>query len=81
MPFDIDTGLENPIDVDLGTVSIPLIGDVEVQAEFYYDLTQRQICVTLSLAGLIAIAKTCANFCLKDELMGDAGTRRPGSCE
>jgi hypothetical protein len=37
-PFDIDTGIGNPIDVVLGTVSLPLVGDVEVDAEFSYDL-------------------------------------------
>jgi hypothetical protein len=61
-PFDIDTGLGNPIDVDLGSVSIPPIGDVEVVAEFSYDLPQRQLCAQLTLAGLVTVAKTCVNW-------------------
>jgi hypothetical protein len=62
LPFDIDTGLGNPIDVDLGSVSIPLIGDVEVIAEFSYDLPQRQLCVELTLAGVVTVGKTCVNW-------------------
>jgi hypothetical protein len=61
-PFDIDTGLGNPIDVDLGVISLPLIGDVDVVAEFSYDLNQRQVCVALTLEGLLTIGKTCVNF-------------------
>jgi hypothetical protein len=62
LPFDVDTGVANPITIDLGSVSIPVIGDVEVLAEFSYDLAARQICAALTLAGLITVAKTCAHF-------------------
>ena len=62
LPFDIDTVLGNPIDVDLGSISLPLIGDVEVDAEFSYDLPQRQFCAELTLAGLVTVAKTCVRF-------------------
>jgi hypothetical protein len=61
LPFDVDTGVGNPIDVDLGSISTP-IGDIDVMAEFSYDLPQRQVCVALTLEGVITVAKTCVNF-------------------
>jgi hypothetical protein len=61
-PFDISTALGNPIDIDLGSISIPLIGDVEVMAEFSYDLSRRQLCVALTLAGVVAVGKKCVTW-------------------
>lgn len=62
LPWDIDTTVGNPIVVDLGTISIPLIGDVDVMGEFSWDLNQGQVCVALTLEGVIIVAKTCVNF-------------------
>jgi hypothetical protein len=62
MPFVIDTTVGNPVYVDLGTISLPILGEVEVVAEFSYDLPQRQLCATLTLEGLLTIGKTCVNF-------------------
>lgn len=60
--FSIPTGLANPYEVSLGTVSIPLVGEVAVIGRFSYDLPRRQVCGELTLAGLIRIAKKCVNF-------------------
>jgi hypothetical protein len=62
IPFDIDTMVGNPIDVDLGDITLPVVGDVDVEAEFSYDIPGRQVCVALTLAGLVTVAKTCTNF-------------------
>ncbi|MEW6639018.1 MAG: hypothetical protein AB1586_00840 [Pseudomonadota bacterium] len=61
-PFDLDTGLGNPIVVDLSTITLPIIGDVEVVAEFSYDIPQRQLSVVLTLAGIITLAKVTTHF-------------------
>ena len=60
-PFDIPTGVDNPITVDLGTVSTP-IGDIDVGAEFGYDLVQRQISAVLTLDGVPVGNPVTANF-------------------
>jgi hypothetical protein len=62
IPFDIDTTVGNPIDIDLGDISLPVIGDVEVDGEFSYDIPGRQVCVALTLEGVVTVAKTCTNF-------------------
>jgi hypothetical protein len=62
LPFDVDTGLGSPITVDLGSITIPVPGDVDVVAEFSYDLVARQFCAALTLAGLVTVAKTCIGF-------------------
>lgn len=62
LPFDIDTGLDNPIYVDLGSIELPIIGRVEVVAMFSYDIPQRLICAAITLEGVLQIAQQCANF-------------------
>ncbi|MEZ0058123.1 hypothetical protein ACVII1_006267 [Bradyrhizobium elkanii] len=62
IPFDVDTTLGNPIVLSLATISLPIIGDVEVDGEFSFDIPSRQVCVALTLAGLVTLAKTCVNF-------------------
>jgi hypothetical protein len=61
-PFDVDTTISNPIVVDLATISLPILGDVEVDGEFSFDIPRRQVCVALTLAGLVTLAKTCTNW-------------------
>lgn len=62
IPFSIDTTVDNPIDVDLGDITLPVIGDVDVEGEFSYDIPGRQLCVALTIAGVVTVAKTCTNF-------------------
>jgi hypothetical protein len=62
IPWDIDTTVGNPIVIDFGYISLPVIGDVDVSGEFSYDIPGRQVCVALTLAGVVTVAKTCTNF-------------------
>ena len=60
-PFSIDTGLSNPYGVELGELETP-IGMIEVDAEFSFDIPHRSVCVAVTLADLLAIAKVCTTF-------------------
>jgi hypothetical protein len=59
--FDIPTGLENPYYVDLGTISVPFIGDLAVAGSVAYDLPGRTVTFELLIEG-IPVAHKTVNF-------------------
>ena len=56
--LDIPTGLANPYYVDLGTVSVPFIGDLALAGSVAYDLPGRTVTFALLVEGIKVAQKT-----------------------
>jgi hypothetical protein len=57
LPFQVDTTVGNPINLELGEIGTP-IGPLDVKAEVSFDLPQRTICLAVTIAG-IEVGKVC----------------------
>lgn len=60
--FSFSTLLANPIAVELGVISVPIVGDIPVVGLFYYDLIAKKACVELTLLGYVTLARKCATW-------------------
>lgn len=60
-PFSFDTKLSNPVILELGSFSLPVVGTLTARVEFRYDLPGRELCGSVTLSGL-PLAKRCVKF-------------------